>query len=108
MKHSILMTTFGQYPPSKKVKKIYKTCLQYSYTIKLHFPYDIIFLPDHYEASAITFVLPSNNELNIKPSIEATEHKLGFNRFYSKFNNFSLMQSLKISGLMNDKLQDFN
>ena len=88
-------------------KKLYMTFLQYSYTIKLHFPYDIIYLPNGCEANAVTFVLPSNNKLNIKSSIEANEYKLGFNRSYSKINNFSLMQSLNISSLMDDKLQDF-
>ena len=53
-------------------KKLYITCLQYSYTIKLCFPYDIIYLPNGCEANAITFILPSNNKLNVEPSIEAT------------------------------------
>ena len=84
-------------------KKLYITCLQYSCTIKLHFPYCITYLPNGYEANAITFVLPSNNTLNIQSSIEATEYKLGFNRSYSKIDSFSFMQSLNISGLMDDK-----
>ena len=86
-------------------KKLYITCLQCSYTIKLHFPYDIIYLPDGCEANAVAFVLPSNNKLNVEPLIEATEYKLGFNRSYLKINNFSLMQSLNISCLMDNKLQ---
>ena len=45
--------------------------------IKLHFPYEIIYLPNGCEANAITFVLPSNNKLNVESSIEATEYKLG-------------------------------
>ena len=51
-------------------KKLYITCLQFSYTIKLHFPYDIISLPNSYEANAISFVLMSNNKLNVESSIE--------------------------------------
>ena len=58
------------------------TCLQHSYTIKLCFPYDIIYLANGCEANAITFVLPSNNKLNVEPSIEVTEYKLGLNRSY--------------------------
>ena len=85
-------------------RKLYKTCLHYSYTIKVHFPYDIIHLPDSCETNPITFVLPSNNKLNIESFIEETEYKLGFNRSYSNIDNFSLMQSLKVSNLTDDKL----
>ena len=60
-------------------KKLYITCLQHSYFIKLYFPYNIIYLPDGCEANAITFVLPSNNKLNVEPIIETPEYKLGFN-----------------------------
>ena len=86
-------------------KKLYITCLQYSYTIKLCFPYDKIYLPNSCEAIAITFVLLSNNTLNVELPIEATEYKLGFIRSYSEINNCSLMQSLNISSLTDDKLQ---
>ena len=37
--------------------------------------------------------------------MEATENKLGFNRSYSKINNFSLMESLDISNLTDDNLK---
>ena len=80
-------------------------CLQYSFTIKPHFPCEIMYLPNSCEANAISFVLLSSNELNIETSIETTSYKLGFNRSYSKINNFSLMKSLNISSLMDDKLQ---
>ena len=50
------------------------------------------------------FVLPSNNKLNVEPIIEAPEHKLGFNRSYSKINNFCLMQSINISSLTDNGL----
>ena len=83
-------------------KKLYITCLQYCYTSKLCFPYDIIYLPNGTEANAITFVLPSNSKLNVGLSIKVTEYKVGFNRSYSKINTFSLMQSLNISSLMDD------
>ena len=86
-------------------KKLYITFLQYSYTIKLHFPYDLIYLPNCCEENVITFVLPSNNKLNVEPSNEAAEYKTGFNRPYSKINNFSLMQFLNISSLTDNKLQ---
>ena len=86
-------------------KKLYITCLQYSYAIELCFPYDTIYLPDGCEANAITFVLPSNNKLNVEAIIEAPEYKLGFNRSYSKINNFSLMQSLNISSLTDERLE---
>ena len=71
----------------------------------LHFPYDIIYLPNDCEANAITFVLPSNKKLNVEPYVEATEYKLGFRRSYSKINNFSLMQSLSISSITDDRSQ---
>ena len=58
-------------------KKLYITCLQFSYAIKLYIPYDIIYLPNGCEANAIAFVLPSNNKLNIEFFIEAPEYKLG-------------------------------
>ena len=48
-------------------KKVYITCLQFSYSIKLHFSYDIIYLSNGCEANAVTFVLPSNNKLNVEP-----------------------------------------
>ena len=86
-------------------KKLYITCLQYSYMIKLCFLCDIIYLPNSCEANIISLVLPSNNKLNIEPTIEATECKLGLNRSYSKINNFSLMQSLNISSLIDERLQ---
>ena len=37
--------------------------------------------------------------------MESTEHKPGFNRSYSKINNFSLMQSLDISSLTDDNVK---
>ena len=86
-------------------KKLYITCLQYSYAISLHFAYDIICLWDRCEASAISFVLPSNNQLNVDSIMEFMENKLGFSRSYSKINNFSLMQSLDISSLTDDNLK---
>ena len=61
-------------------KKLYIICLQYSNSIKCHFPYYIIYFPNDCEANAITFVLPSNNKLNVEPIIEAPEYKLCFNR----------------------------
>ena len=30
----------------KTIKKLYITCLQYGYSISLHFPYDIVYLPE--------------------------------------------------------------
>ena len=104
MKPLILLTIFWAIYTLQD-KKLYITCLQYSYTIKLHCPYDIIYLPDGCEANAITFVLPSNNELNVEPSNEANEYKLHFNRSYSKIKDFSLMQYLNISSLSDVKLQ---
>ena len=86
-------------------KKLYMTCLQYSYRIKLHFPNDIIYLPNGCEVNAITFVLPSKNKLNVEPPREATEYKLDLNRSYSKINNFGLMLSLNISSIVDDKFQ---
>ena len=47
-------------------KKVYITCLQLSYLIKLHFPYDIIYLHNGCEVNAITVVLPSNNKLDVE------------------------------------------
>ena len=88
-------------------KKLYITCLQFSYTIKLCFSYDIIYLPDAHEANAISFVLPSTNKLYLESSIKTPQLKLGFNRSYKKkINNFSLMQSFNLSSLTDDKLQD--
>ena len=63
-------------------EKLYITCLQYSYMIKLCFPYDIIYLHYSCEANTITFVHPSNKQLNVESSIDVTEYKLGFNRPY--------------------------
>ena len=65
-------------------KKFYITCLQYSYSISLCFLYNIIYLQDGCEANAITFVLPSNNWLNIGSIMEAPENKIDFNRSYPK------------------------
>ena len=73
-------------------KKLYITCLQFSYSLALCFPYDIIHLPDRCEANAVTSVLPSNNWLNVDSIIKASENKLGFNSSYSKLDHFSLMQ----------------
>ena len=46
--------------------------------------FDIIYQPNGFEADVITFVLLSNNKLNVEPATEATEYKLGLNRSYSK------------------------
>ena len=73
------MITSGLFQPSRIITKLYITCLQFSYLIKLHFPYDIIYLPNGCEANAITFALPSNNKLNVEPIIETPEYKLSFN-----------------------------
>ena len=67
-------------------KKLYITYLQYSYSIKLCFLYDIIYLPNGCDANAITFVLPYNSKLNVEPPIKTTEYKLGCNRSYLKLN----------------------
>ena len=37
--------------------------------------------------------------------MEGPENKLGLNRSYSKINNFSLMQSLNISSVTDDRSQ---
>ena len=81
----------------KNNRQLYITCFQYNYSISLHFPYDIVYLPDGCEANAFTFVLPSNNRLNVDSIIKTMENKLGFNRSYSEIDNFSIMQTLDIS-----------
>ena len=86
-------------------KKLYIPCLQYSYSISICFPYYIVHLPDGYEANAVTFVLPSNDRLNVNSMIKTMENKLGFNRSYSKINNFSLMQSLDIPSTSDETLK---
>ena len=86
-------------------EKVYVTCLQYSYPIKLYFPYDIICLPSGCEAHTMTFVLPSSGKLNVEPIDESPEYGLGFNGSYSKIDNFSLMQSLNISSLTDNGLE---
>ena len=62
----------------------------------------MIYLPDGYEANAITFVLSSNNQLNVDCIMKAPESKLGFHRSYPKINNFSLMQSINVSNFTDD------
>ena len=83
----------------KSNKKLYITFLQFSYSVALWFPYDIFPLPHGCKANAVTFVLPSNNQLNVDSHIKASENNLAFKRSYSKIDNFSLMQSLNISHL---------
>ena len=56
------------------MKRFYITCLQSSYLINLHFPYDIIYLPHGFEANAMTFVLQLNNKLNIEPIDESPQN----------------------------------
>ena len=56
----------------------------------------------------MSFLLPPNNKLHVESSIETPQHKLGFNRSYSKINNFNLMQSLNLTSLMDNKLQDLS
>ena len=89
-------------------KKLYTTCLLFTYTIKLCFSHYIIYLPNGFEANAISFILPSNNKLNVESSIEMSQYKVGFNMSYSKIDNVSFMQSLDLSSLMDDKLQDLD
>ena len=65
-------------------KKLYVTRLQFSYLIKLCFPYDIVYLLNVCEAIAITFTLPSNNKLYVEFIEELPKLKFGFNRSYLK------------------------
>ena len=64
----------------------------------------MIYLPDGCEANAITFILPSNNCLNVDFDIKASENKFSFNRSYSKIENVNLMQALNISNFCNTNL----
>ena len=73
MKHFNINDNFWQFSTLQDNKKLYMTCLQYSYLIKLCFQYDILYLPDGCEANAVTFVLPSKNKQNVEPIIESTE-----------------------------------
>ena len=41
------------------------------------------------EANAISFLLPSNNKLHVKPPMETPQHKLGFSRSYSKMRTLT-------------------
>ena len=43
---------------------------------KMCFPYDIIYLPDGCEANTITFVLPSNNKLNVELIDESLKNQV--------------------------------
>ena len=65
---AINMNNFWAISTLQNNKKLYITCLQYSYSISLHFPYDIIYLLERCRANAVTFVLPSNNQLNVDSS----------------------------------------
>ena len=97
---------FGAISTLQDDKKLCLTCLQFSYTIKLHFPYDIIYLPGSCKANAASFVLLSNSKLHVESSIGTPQYKPGFKRSYSKISNFSLMQSLNLLHLMDDKQQN--
>ena len=98
------MKTFGQPQHLKGIKKLYITCLQFSYSLPLLFPYDIIYLPDGCEANATTFILPYNKCLNVDSDIKTSENKFSFNRPNSKIENFNLMQALNISNFCNTTL----
>ena len=63
-------------------------------------------MPDECEANAISFLIPSNNKLHVKSPMETPQCNLGFNRSYSKINNFNLMKTLNLTSITNDKLQD--
>ena len=54
-------------------KKLYITCLQYSYSITLCFLYHIIYLSNGCKVNTIMFVLPSINKCNIHSIMEAPE-----------------------------------
>ena len=56
-------------------KKLYITCLKYTYSITLHFPYNVIYLPNGCETNTITFVLLSINRLNVDTIMEALENR---------------------------------
>ena len=98
--------TFWDISTLQNNKKMYITCLQYSYSLTLCFMYDVIYLPNGCEAYAITFILQSNNRLNADSIMVAPKNKLGFNTSYCTIVNFSLMQSLNISSLTDDGLQN--
>ena len=58
--------------------------------------------------NAITFIFPSNNELNVDSIMRSLENKLGLidhTLIILIINHFSLMQSLNMSSLTDDILQ---
>ena len=75
MKHLNINDNFGAISTLQDNKKLYITCLQYSYLVKLCFSYDVISLPNGCEANAVTFVLPSNSKLNVEPIIKVPDYK---------------------------------
>ena len=64
-----------------------------------------IYLSGGCEANAMSFIQLSNKKLHVESSIKTLQYKLDFNMSYSKIDNFSLMQSLSLSSLTDDKLQ---
>ena len=57
------------------------------------------------KANAKNFVFPSSSKLNVEPMDESSKSKLGFNRSYSKIDNFSIMQALNVSSHVDNKLE---
>ena len=86
--------------------KKYITCLQFRYIIKLQFPMKLfICLMDIRPMQYLSYCHPTRN-LHVESSIKTPQYKLGFNRSSSKISIFNLMQSLNLSNLIDDKLQD--
>ena len=97
------MQTFGQFQLLKVIKS--STLLVPSSDIHWLCNSPMIYLPDGCEANIFTFILPSNNHLNVDSDIKTSENKFGFNSSYSKIENFNLMQALNISNFYNTYLQ---
>ena len=90
---------------SLSTRKLYITCLAYSYPIYLRHPFVIIYLANFCEASSDSFFLPSSDELPCE--IDSRNLSINFTNFdnrYERLSNFTLKQTFNLTPLSNNEL----
>ena len=64
-------------------RKLYISCLNYTYPLSLKHPFDIIYLPNFCEASSDSFLLPSNDKLT--QEVDSRNLSIKFINFERKY-----------------------
>ena len=87
-------------------RKLYITCLIYSYSYTLRHPFDIIYLPNSYESHSDSFYLASNDQLTSRvDSGNISIHFINFEKRYKKLSVFTCMQTLNFNSSFKQRVR---